>query len=291
MIHIQSIYKSICIRFCESKDRCISLLFVLAFLGSGFTVQAQFDIPPKPSKKSDQTAVHDYINLFNSYQKQSLDQKLIRYSDTTSTQIVIAIISSTKGEDISLLGAQWGQKWGIGQADKDNGILILVAKDDRRVDINTGYGIESIISDRDAERIINRIIVPAFKKGDFYGGLDQATDEMIARLEGNFTGTRKSNKGFPIGPILAFVIFIIILIILSRKNHRGGGRNGRRRSVGSLLDVIILSNMGRGGFGSGSGGGSGGFGGGGGSFGGGGGGFGGGFGGGGFGGGGASGGW
>ncbi len=283
-------YKSIFIRFRESKTRRISLLFIFLFLGSIFTMQAQFDIPPKPSKKSKQTAVYDYIKEFNSYQKQSLDQKLIRYSDTTSTQIVIAMISSTKGEDISLLGAQWGQKWGIGQANEDNGIMIIVAKDDRTVDINTGYGIESIISDRDAERIINRILIPAFKKGDFYGGLDQATDEMIARLEGNFTGTRKSNREFPIGPILSFVLFIVILIILSRKNHRGGGRNGRRRSTGSLLDVIILSNMGRGGFGSGGSSG-GGFGGGGGSFGGGGGGFGGGFGGGGFGGGGASGGW
>jgi uncharacterized protein len=284
MAKTPSIYKSICFRFRESINCGTRFLFLLLFLGSGIA-HAQFDIPPKPSGNTEQTAVYDYIKLLNSYQKKSLEQKLIRYSDTTSTQIVVAIISSTQGEDISLLGAKWGQKWGIGQANEDNGILILVAKDDRKVDINTGYGIESIISDRDAERIINRVIVPAFKKGDFYGGLDQATNEMIARLEGNFTGTREDNNSFPIGPIVVFIFFIVILIILSRNNHRGGGRNGRRRrKADSLLDVIILSNMGRGGFG----GGGGSFGGGGSS---GGGGFGGGFGGGGFGGGGASGGW
>ncbi len=280
------ISKRICVHFpwaARQVRKSAYLLCILLFLGTPLTVQAQYDIPPKPSKKTEQTAVYDYIGLLNTYQQKSLEQKLIRYSDTTSTQIVIAIIDSSNGEDIALLGAQWGQKWGIGQAKEDNGILIIVAKDDRKVDINTGYGIESIISDRDAERIINRVIVPAFKKGDFYGGLDAATSEMIARLEGKFTGTRESNDSLPIRPILMFIFFIVILIILSRNNHRGGGRDGgRRRKAGSLLDVIILSNMGRGGFG---GGGSGG-----GSFGGG-GGFGGGFGGGGFGGGGASGGW
>lgn len=280
MKNILATYKGICVRFRES----ISLLFLFIFLSAGIA-HAQFDIPEKPSKNTEQTSVYDYVGLFNTYQQKSLEQKLIQYSDTTSTQIVIAIIETTNGEDISLLGAKWGQKWGIGQANKDNGILILLAKNDRKVDINTGYGIESIISDRDAERIINRTMIPAFKKGDFYGGLDKATSEMIARLEGNFTGTREDNNSFPIGPIVVFVFFIVILIILSRNNHRGGGRDGgRRRKAESLLDVIILSNMGRGGFGSGGG-----------SFGGGGslggGGFGGGFGGGGFGGGGASGGW
>jgi len=266
-----------------SINHSIYLLILLLFLGNG-VAHAQYDIPPKPSSNEKQRAVHDYIKQLNSYQFETLDQKLIRYSDTTSTQIVVAIIDSSNGEDLSLLGAQWGQKWGIGQANEDNGILILLAINDRKVDINTGYGIESIISDRDAERIINRTMIPAFKKGDFYGGLDAATNEMIARLEGNFTGTRKDNNSFPTGPILVFVFFIIIFIILSRSNHRGGGRNSnRRRKAGSLLDVIILSNMGRGGFGGGSGSfGGGGFGGG---FGG------GGFGGGGFGGGGASGGW
>ncbi|GGG19143.1 methanol dehydrogenase [Dokdonia pacifica] len=279
MIDTLATYKGVHIRFRES----VYMIFILLFLGNG-VVHAQFDIPAKPSSKTEQRAVYDYKKQLNSYQFNTLNQKLIRYSDTTSTQIVIAIIDSSNGEDLSLLGAQWGQKWGIGQADEDNGILILLAINDRKVDINTGYGIESIISDRDAERIINRTMIPAFKKGDFYGGLDAATNEMIARLEGNFTGTRKDNNSFPTGPVIAFVFFVVILIILSRKNHRGGGRGGRRRVAESLLDVIILSNMGRGTFGSGGGFGSGG------SFGGG-GGFGGGFGGGGFGGGGASGGW
>lgn len=257
-------------------------VMVFTFASSSY---AQFTIPEKPTKENPD-AVYDYIGLLSKGQKDALENKLVRYSDTTSTQIVIAIISSTNGEGVDMVGAKWGQKWGVGQAREDNGIIILLARDDRKVDINTGYGIESIISDRDAERIINRVMIPQFKTGNYYTGLDGGVDALIDGLEGNFTGTRELDSAFPIQPILMFLFFVVILIILSRNNHRGGGRNGGKRSVGgSLLDVIVLSNMGRGGFGGGGGSfGSGG------SFGGG-GGFGGGFGGGGFGGGGASGGW
>lgn len=241
-------------------------------------VWAQYDIPPKPSN---QTSLYDYIDLLDESQQLSLRDKLVRYSDSTSTQIVIVIIGTTQGEDISFLGAKWGQAWGIGQADKDNGILVILARDDRMVDINTGYGIETIITDRMAEQIINRIMIPEFKKGDYYQGLDQGTDAIFAALNGQFEESRSFNKNkFPIGPVI-FIIIIILFILLNRRNKKGNnkGNNGG----GSLLDVIILSHMGRsGGFGkhsSGSG-----WSGGGGSFGG-------GFGGGGFGGGGASGGW
>lgn len=261
-----------------------SVLFSLLLLVLSIPAFGQFNIPEKPTK-TNPDAVYDYIGLLSAGQKSALENKLIKYSDSTSTQIVIAIISTSNGEGLDMVGAKWGQQWGIGQADEDNGILIILAKDDRKVDINTGYGIESIISDRDAEQIINRIMIPQFKQGNFYAGLDQSADAIFDGLQGNFKGTRQGNDGFPIQGILMFIFFIIILIIISRNNHRGGGRNGGKRSVGgSLLDVIILSNMGRGGFGGGGSFGSGG------SFGGG-GGFGGGFGGGGFGGGGASGGW
>jgi uncharacterized protein len=252
------------------KYAFLSLFFVLFF---GQNMWGQYDIPEKPPKEK-QTSVYDEIGLLTPTQKKALEQKLLRYADSTSTQIVVVIISTTKGEDISLLGAKWGHKWGIGQKDKDNGILILLAKDDRKIDINTGYGIEYRITDLMAERIINRIMVPEFKKGNFYAGLDKGTDAIFKALNGEFTEDRDFAKkdAFNWFPIIVFLIFMLI-IIFRNKNGGGGG--------GTLADIIILSNMGRtGGFGGSSGGGS--FGGGG---------FGGGFGGGGFGGGGASGGW
>ncbi|WNH11229.1 TPM domain-containing protein [Thalassobellus suaedae] len=260
------------------KTKALLLLFI-TFLCFSLSY-AQFEIPKKPDF---QTSVYDYSNLLSSAQKSSLEQKLIKYSDTTSTQIVIAIINSTEGENINFLGAQWGQEWGIGQEKEDNGILILLAKNDRRIAINTGYGIEHLLTDALSKRIIERDIIPYFKKGDYYGGLNRGTDAIFEVLNGEYQGTRKSNTKFPTELIfILFFIFIIILISIS-KNRRGGGGNRGNRSGGiDILEAIILSNMGRGNYRRGS---SGGFG----SSGG--GGFGGGFGGGGFGGGGSSGGW
>ncbi len=253
------------------KYKILFVLIATAFLSEN--VSAQYEIPPKPEK---QTSVYDYINLLTPSQKTALESKLIRYADSTSTQIVCIIIGSTNGEDISMLGAEWGQKWGIGQKDEGNGIVITLAKDDRKVDINTGYGIEYRITDLMSERIINRIMIPEFKTGNFYAGLDKGSDAIFLALKGEFKEDRDFGKKDS-GHIPFFIIFVFIIIILAliRKGGKGGKGGG-----GSLLDIIVLSSLGRGGFG-----------GGGGSFGGGGGGFGGGFGGGGFGGGGASGGW
>lgn len=265
-------------------------LFILLILSlfSSYISFAQFEIPDKPK---DQTSVYDYINLLSSSQKNNLERKLIKYSDTTSTQIVVAIINSTKGENINFLGAKWGHEWGIGQAREDNGILILLAKNDRRIAINTGYGIEHLLTDALSKRIIERDIIPFFKRNDYAGGLNRGVDAIFEVLNGEYKGTRKSNSnGFPVGfAFMLIIIFIIILISISKNRRGGGGNRGKRSNSTDLLEAIILSNMGRGSYRRNSGGSSGW-----GSSGGGwssGGGFGGGFGGGGFGGGGASGGW
>jgi uncharacterized protein len=265
------------------KTSPFQLIFalLLAFFASG-TLMAQYDVPPKPDL---QTSVYDYTGLLSASEKANLENKLVKYSDTTSTQMVVAIIGSTKGEDISMLGAKWGQEWGIGQAKEDNGLLILLAKDDRHVDINTGYGIETIITDRMAEQVVNRIMIPQFKNGNYYAGLNAGTDALAQMLLGEYKGERAQAKPDFIDLVrrfAPFVIFFIIIIIVLSRGRGGNGRNGGRRRGGGLLDAIILSSLGRGAFGGGSGGGG---------SGGGGGGFGGGFGGGGFGGGGASGGW
>lgn len=259
-------------------------LLLLLLLTSFQLVQAQFKIPPIPEK---QTSVYDYYELLSPTEKSYLEDKLVKYSDTTSTQIVIAIIASTEGEYINYLGAQWAETWGIGQAKEDNGILILLAKDDRRIGINTGKGVEHLLTDAMSRRIIERDIIPFFKIDDYYGGLNRGTDAIFEVLQGEYKGTRKQDETpFPVG-VFVFLFFILILFIIaiSKSKHKGGGSGGQYQSTGSLLDAIILSNLGRGTYRGRS---SGGFGGG--SFGGG-GGFGGGFGGGSFGGGGASGGW
>lgn len=252
----------------------LSLLLTLSLFSQGYKI---------PDKPKFQTSVYDYENLLSASQKKSLEGKLVRYSDTTSTQIVVAIISSTKGENINYLAANWGEKWGIGQTKEDNGVLMLLAKDDRKIAIQAGKGVEHLLTDFQTKRIIERIIIPQFKKGDYYAGVDKGSDFIFKTLQGEFQGTRKNKKDDFNPSVIIFIIFIIILFILisrGNKNNRGGGRYRRGSVAGSILEAIILSNAGRGGgsFGGSSSGGS---------FGG----FGGGFGGGSFGGGGASGSW
>ncbi len=241
---------------------------------------AQRDIPAKPKE---QTSVYDGASMLSGSEAKRLEQKLVRYADTTSTQIVVATINSLKGENIGLYAAEWAHKWGVGQEKEDNGVFILVAKNDRKIWIATGYGVEEKLTDFVSKTIVDQIITPEFKQGRFYNGLDKGTNAIFEVLQGTFKGSRKSTKrDIPIGQIIFLVIFfIIILKAFSKSNHgnNGRGNRGRRSGTGSLLDVIILSNMGRGSYGGGSfGGGSSG-------------GFGGGFGGGGFGGGGAGGSW
>ncbi len=252
-------------------------------------VFAQFTIPEKPKL---QTSVYDYAKLLSGAQKSSLEQKLIKYSDSTSTQIVVVTVETIKGEDIGILTPKWAHEWGVGQAKEDNGVFVLLANKERKIWISPGYGVEHKLTAGTTGSIVRNVIIPEFKKGDFYTGLDKGTDAIFEVLNGTYKGTRKetnNDSGFPIGVII-FIIFIILMIIFSKKN-KGGGGNGRNLrkdlTAAQVLEAIILSGAGRsnsGGFGSGGFGGSsgGGFGSGG---------FGGGFGGGGFSGGGAGGGW
>ncbi|QOD60189.1 TPM domain-containing protein [Polaribacter haliotis] len=265
---------------------------VVIFLFGIFSTQlifGQFTVPEKPKF---QTSVYDYTKLLSDNQKTSLENKLVRYSDSTSTQIVVIIIETTKNESIGILAPRWAQKWGIGQAKEDNGILILLAEKDRKIWIAPGYGIEPILTAGIVGDITRNVIIPEFKRGDFYGGLDKGSDAIFQLLNGVYKGSRKENaKGFDPGIIFFILIIIIFIILISRgnKNNGSGGKRFRRGSLAdTIFDTIILSNAGRGGgsFGGGFGGSSSG-----GGFGGSSGGFGGGFGGGGFSGGGAGGSW
>ena len=253
-------------------------IYSVVFLNSGFLF-AQYTIPEKPSF---QTSVYDYANVLSASEKTQLEEKLIRYSDSTSTQIVVITIESLKGEDIGILTPKWGQTWGIGGSEKnDNGVIILLAKAERKIWISAGYGLEDRLTAGIGGEITRNIIIPEFKAGSYYNGLDKGADALFDVFKGKYKGERKQTKkgeNFPIFPII--IIVIIILFIISKNKNNGGNSGGG--GIG-LAEMILLSSLGRssgGGFGGGSFGGSSG-----------GGGFGGGFGGGGFSGGGSGGSW
>ncbi|HMI07696.1 MAG TPA: TPM domain-containing protein, partial [Flavobacterium sp.] len=201
------------------KNSPIFLTLIVCFLFSqiGF---AQFTIPEKPKF---QTSVYDYASLLSASEKAQLEEKLIRYSDSTSTQIVVITVESLKNEDVLQLATKWGQAWGFGQAKEDNGTIILVAKDERKVAIAPGYGLEDRLTAGQGGEIIRNIMIPEFKAGSYYNGLDKGADAIFDVFMGKYKGERKSDKkGFPIG--LFVFIGIIILMIISR-GRRGGGNS------------------------------------------------------------------
>ena len=145
---------------------------------------------------------------------------------------------------------QWAEKWGIGQAKEDNGVLILLARDDRKIDINTGYGVEHLLTDAMCKRIIEKeISFLILNKMIIHGGLNKGADAIFEVLNGEYQGTRKSSIKMNFLQIHYFhiILFLLLFIISISKNKRGGGGNsGHRSEAIDILEAIILSNMGRG---------------------------------------------
>jgi uncharacterized protein len=195
------------------------------------------------------------------------------------------IIPSLDGYDVAEYNVALGRAWGVGGKEFSNGVILLIAKDDHKLNIATGYGVEGALPDITAKHIIEEEIVPNFKGDDYYRGIDQGTDAIIKAVKGEYKVARQPKlKGIGSGKII-FIIIIIIFLLIS--GSRGGGGKGgfmSRRGYRGIAGPWLLGSL----LGGGGGGGGGGWSGGGSS--GGGGGFGG-FGGGSFGGGGASGSW
>jgi uncharacterized protein len=253
--------------------RFLLIIILLLLYQLGF---AQFNIPEKPAK---QTSLYDYANLLSESEKSQLEEKLIKYSDSTTTQIVVVTVPTINGEDIGILAPKWGHVWGIGQAKLDNGVFILLAAQERKIWIAPGYGLEDRLTAGINGEIIRNVIIPEFKAGSYYRGLDKGADAIFQVFTGKYKGERieDSDEGSFL-PILIFIIVFIIIIIIASKNKNNRGNSGGFGGT-DLMDIIILSSLGRsggGGFGGSSSGGGG---------------FGGGFGGGGFSGGGAGGSW
>lgn len=238
------------------------LLGILALLFS-FAASAQMKeiIGKKPSPPK---LVNDYTNTLTAQQKEALETKLYRYDDSTSNQIAVVIVESTDDYSIEDAAIELGRSWGVGNKEFNNGVVILVAKSDRKVTIQAGYGLEGAVSDLTAKSIIDNDLTPNFKSGNFYRGLDQATDNIIKASEGRYKapsnyGSKKKSK-IPVGTI---IFIIIILLLIFGGAAPGGGTYVSRGGFGGW------SGGSRGGWSGGGGGGGGGFGGfGGGSFGG-----------------------
>jgi uncharacterized protein len=231
---------------------------------AGLLTQAQ-NIPPRPNPP---TLVNDFAGVLLKSEDDALEQKVVAYYDSTSTQIAVVTLKSIGDYDISQVGLKILRDWGIGVKGKNNGILILVAVEDRKIRIETGYGMEGAVPDLVANQIINQIIKPAFREEHYYEGLNGAVDAIQKAAAGEFKADpRKSKPGMSPGAVFLLIMVIVIIVsLISRGGGGGGGGGTTYNRRGGWIWPIVLGSMGggfggRGGGGGWSGGGGGGFGG------------------------------
>lgn len=265
------------------KLRSLKIVFSFLLICFYTFVSAQYTIPQKPAVLY---PVFDEAGLLSQQEKDALNNKLIKFADSTSTEIEVVIIKSTKGEDVNFLATMFGEQWKIGKKGVDNGVVFLIATEDRTMSIQQGRAVEQYLTASVAGQILDYIVTPNFKKGLWYDGINGGTSAIMEAVQGKFkpvatTAPSGNGSAFKV-LVIAFVIFIIIAILFgNRGGGRGGGgnydddddviitRRGRRNYPGGFFP--FPGSFGGGGFGGGSsGGGGGGFGGfgGGGSFGG-----------------------
>lgn len=266
--------------------RILNTLFLLLLINPFIWAQR---VPEKPVPAR---LVNDFTGTFNENQKNQLEQNLVDFAAKTSTQIVLVVVPDLSGMDKSQYAIELGQKWGVGQKGKDNGIVLLIKPKTERskgeVFIATGYGLEGVIPDVVAKRITENEMIPLLKQDDYFNAVLAALSTMQKLSLQEFAAseymakTAKKKKGNGrLGLIPLLIFFFIIYSLFNRKRQHSVG--GKTSGLSFLAQMMLLSSIGRHGgayrdFSSGSGG----FGGGGGF---------GGFGGGGFGGGGAGGSW
>lgn len=182
--------------------------------------------------------VNDYAALFSANEKTALEEKLVSFEKESSNEISVVTIASLDGDTIENFAVKLFADWGIGKKDNDNGVLILVARDDRQMRIEVGYGLEGALTDAQSFWIIKNIMTPKFQAGDFYGGIDGAVDKIISATQGEYVPetTNSETSGDVWESIIGFGIFFFIFLasILGRsKSWWAGG------VLGGIAGIII----------------------------------------------------
>ncbi len=169
------------------------------------------------------TRVTDLTGSLSGTEIRSLEQRLQVFEDSTSTQIVVLLLPTIEDRAIEEVAYRIAKENGIGQKGKNNGILLLVAKADRKLRIEVGYGLEGILPDILAGRIIRNEIVPHFRTGDYYGGIEAGLNAIMLATKSEYVADPKNDDSSQSGAIVFFIIFVVILMMINgMRRHRGG---------------------------------------------------------------------
>ena len=234
------------------------LLLSLALLPTG-ALQAKEGVPARPNPPR---LVNDIAAILTQEQRATLEFRLDTFAKKTSNQIAVVIVPELYGYEVSELAVRIGLEWGVGKKDLNSGVVMLIKpKNDNgrgEVFIATGYGAEVVLTDAQCSKIINKYLIPGFKKNDYYSGISDALDYMIPLLAGEIS-VEEDEEESPLAVLFGVFILVILVILLlvivfgNNQNNMGGGDGkggGKRLSTAeSILLATLLSNSGRGSFG------------------------------------------
>jgi len=221
-----------------------------------------------PDKPNPPRLVNDYAHVLSADQAAQLESQLDDFANKTSTQITIVTVKDLGGHDVEEYSVEVFNRWGLGQLAKNNGVLLLTSINDRKAWITVGKGLEGVLTDAKSGLIFRNELAPTFKQGNYYEGLSQSAQAIIAVTKDEYSanGLQKGTHHIPFTAIIILLVFIIFILRMFGGGS-GGGNYMSGRGLGSFATGMLLGDLlgggGRGGWG-GGGGDSGGFGGGGG---------------------------
>ena len=218
-------------------------LLLLALLVCG-TAQAEVDVPKLTQRVTDLTGTLD------ASQVQALDAKLAAFESRKGSQIAVLMLPTTQPETIEQFGIRVADAWKLGRKGVDDGVLLLIAKDDHRSRIEVGYGLEGALNDATAKRIVSDVISPHFKRGDFFSGIDAGLSAIIKVVDGEplpppaqRAATQSGSGSDNVGQLLgtAFVVFMMGNIMLRQLLGRLPSGLLVGLVIGILAWVMLLS--------------------------------------------------
>ncbi|MFW6366914.1 MAG: TPM domain-containing protein, partial [Spirochaetota bacterium] len=158
--------------------------------------------------------INDYAQIISTETERRIEKKLAALEATDSTQIVVLTIDSLEGDVLEEFSIRVAEQWKIGREKEDNGAILIVSRDDRKIRIEVGYGLEGVLTDLLSGRIIDTVIVPEFRNGDYDAGIEKGVDTMIAAVKGEYVYTPVEKQDSGHGSNFVFVIVALIFLAL-----------------------------------------------------------------------------
>lgn len=228
--------------------RPIPILTLLLLMVFSATAQPPYEgIPPRPVPPR---LVNDFSGTLSSNDVARLERKLVAFNDTTSTQITIVLVQDLAGYVPSQFADLLGEQWGVGQKDKDNGIVVLVkpkvAGDKGEAFIAPGYGLGGAVPDAVAKRIVEEEMIPEFSNNNYYRGLDRGTSVLMELTAGEYDAEAymKRSAGGGLGALIVLVVFIIFIAWLLSRGRGTRHYGGRSNSLPFWTALFLANQMG-----------------------------------------------